>query len=174
MATKPFSKDFYKLVSGSSKSLQSHGVTVDSDDEEADAEEDADDDRRILGTKERKRLTRNRSNISPSMSEAGLVQLVTCSSSSDSDTRSTVEICLKKDEKTTNVKDIDVVRSPVRSQIPCSSWRRSNGWKRVNTAPEVCLLLSYLVGTLKNNNKLLIYSSRRSQSQAELQRKLPQ
>ncbi|KAL5287883.1 NCKAP5 family protein [Megaselia abdita] len=116
---KPFSKDFYKLVSGSSKSLQSHQA-IDSDDESYND---------FISTIERQR--RKRECISsPTPSEAGLAQLTTCSSSSDSESRSTIELGTEIEKNDIILKEVKKLKS-TRSQIPCSSWRRCNGWRRV-------------------------------------------
>lgn len=107
-------------MSGSSKSLQSHKA-IDSEDESYDD---------FVDTIERKRRHRD-SIVSPTPSEAGLAQLTTCSSSSDSESRSTLELSVEKNEVIPkDVKEVKITRS----QIPCSSWRRSNGWRRVPKA----------------------------------------
>lgn len=104
-------------MSGSSKSLQSHKAIDSDDDSYGD----------FVGTIERQLRKRN-SILSPTPSEAGLAQLTTCSSSSDSESRSTIEMVADKPEVIlTNIKEV----KQSRSQIPCSSWRRSNGWRRV-------------------------------------------
>lgn len=106
-------------MSGSSKSLQSHKA-IDSDDESFGD---------FVSTIERQQKHRD-SILSPTPSEAGLAQLTTCSSSSDSESRSTIELVPDKPEIILNNQIIKEVKT-TRSQIPCSSWRRSNGWRRV-------------------------------------------
>lgn len=116
---KDFTSDFYRLVniaSGSTRSLQSAADASDTDES----------------------IPNDRYNNSPTPSEAGLVQLSSCSSSDSSEqTTSRPDGIMLSDNLR---QDVLVLRHKTHhsgkdgtQSMPSTNWRRSNGWRRVSS-----------------------------------------
>lgn len=145
---KDFTRDFYRLVSiksDSTRSLQSQ-FDVDGDDEHEDEEDEdeATDESSSFGG----RIDRL---CSPTPSEAGRAQVLSCTSSDDSDelviTQHTASGNLNHDlvkEVLSACHKNNVVRDGAQSMQPAKAWRRSNGWRRVSSQCSVSMLLGFI------------------------------
>lgn len=119
-----FTRDFYKLVnitSESTRSLHSH-MEAETDDEDENCSEYP-------------RVCRN-GEVSPTPSEAGRAQVTSCSSS-DSGDQSRTDITVSNPNTSTEItctlrSDLAITNSNENSP----SWRKSNGWKRVEKEKE--------------------------------------